>query len=74
MVATDRILSVQARWDAEAGVWVGLSDDVPGLVAEAASLDELFRDLQTLVPELLTLNGMGHRLARIERRLDRVQT
>ena len=57
MAASDRILSVQAQWDAEAGVWVASSDDVPGLVAEAASLDELFRELQSLVPELLTLNG-----------------
>ena len=59
MAATSRVLSVRAQWDAEAGVWVALSDDVPGLVAEATSLDELFRDLQTLVPELLTLNGMS---------------
>ncbi len=58
MAASDRILSVQAQWDAEAGVWVASSDDVPGLVAEAVSLDELFRELQALVPELLTLNGM----------------
>ena len=59
MVAYNRILSVQAQWDAEAGVWVASSDDVPGLVAEAASLDELFRELQSLVPELLALNGMS---------------
>ena len=59
MPASDRILSVQAQWDAEAGVWVASSDDVPGLVAEAASLDELYRELQSLVPELLALNGMS---------------
>ena len=59
MAASHRILNVQAQWDAEAGVWVASSDDVPGLVAEAASLDELFRELQSLVPELLTLNGMS---------------
>lgn len=59
MADTSRIVSVQARWDADAGVWIALSDDVPGLVAEAASLDELFRELQSLVPELLALNGKG---------------
>lgn len=59
MVASTRMLSVQAQWDAEAGVWVARSDDVPGLVAEAASLDDLFRELQTLVPELLSLNGIS---------------
>lgn len=57
---TSRIVSVQAKWDAGAEVWVALSDDVPGLVAEAASLDELFRELQSLVPELLALNGVEH--------------
>ena len=55
----DRIPSVEARWDAEADVWVAGSDDIPGLVAEAASLDELFRELQLLIPELLALNGMA---------------
>lgn len=57
MADTNRILNVRAHWDADARVWVALSDDVPGLVAEAASLDELFSELQTLIPELLTLNG-----------------
>lgn len=59
MIATDRTLSVLAQWDAEAGVWAAASNDVPGLAAEAASLDELFRDLQLLIPELLELNGMA---------------
>jgi len=57
MVDTKRILNVRAHWDADARVWVALSDDVPGLVAEASSLDELFSELQTLIPELLALNG-----------------
>lgn len=58
MTDTSRILSVLAQWDTEAKVWIARSDDVPGLVAEAASLDELFRELQLLIPELLELNGM----------------
>jgi predicted RNase H-like HicB family nuclease len=58
MVETSGVLSVRAKWDPEAGVWVALSDDVPGLVAEAASLDELFSELQDLIPALLELNGM----------------
>jgi predicted RNase H-like HicB family nuclease len=60
MSKADRVLNVWADWDAEARVWVAASDDVPGLVAEAASLDELFCELQTLIPELLALNGMKH--------------
>lgn len=50
---------VKAEWDAEAGVWVAASDDVPGLVAEAATLEGLLDDIRALVPELLALNGAG---------------
>ena len=39
------------------GVFVATSDDVPGLVAEASSLQELEAKLGTLVPELLELNA-----------------
>jgi len=36
-----RTYEVQARWDSEAGVWVAESDDIPGLVAEAESMNAL---------------------------------
>jgi hypothetical protein len=52
-----RMYTVKARWDSDAGVWVASSDDVPGLVTEAASWDALAAKLVSLVPELLTLNG-----------------
>jgi hypothetical protein len=47
---------VRADWDPEAEVFVATSDDVPGLVAEAATPAELSRKLAVLVPELLELN------------------
>ncbi|MBI4906425.1 MAG: DUF1902 domain-containing protein [Acidobacteria bacterium] len=53
------VFEVLARWDVDAEVWVAESDDVPGLVAEAASPNELARKLRTLIPELLDLNGVG---------------
>ncbi|MCB9947668.1 MAG: DUF1902 domain-containing protein [Rhodospirillaceae bacterium] len=46
-------VGVQATWDDDAKVWVVESDDVPGLVAEAASLDALAPTLDALIPELL---------------------
>ena len=49
--------TVRAEWDAEAGVWVAESDDVPGLVTEAETIERLIERLQVLVPELLELNG-----------------
>ena len=50
-------LVVHAMWDEEAKVWVATSDDVPGLVTEAADLDLLVPKLQSLIPELLDANG-----------------
>jgi hypothetical protein len=47
---------VSAHWDAEAGVWVAQSSDIPGLVAEAATWDELKSKLVMLAPELIELN------------------
>lgn len=48
---------VRAEWDAEANVWVATSDDVPGLVTEADTLEALDSKLQVMVPELLEANG-----------------
>jgi hypothetical protein len=49
---------IEASWDAEAEVWVATSDDVPGLVTEAASIEALAHKLRVLVPELLEANGV----------------
>ena len=48
---------VRALWDAEAGVWVATSDDVPGLATESKTFEALLKKLRTLVPELLELNN-----------------
>ncbi|WLE60311.1 DUF1902 domain-containing protein [Burkholderia plantarii] len=52
-----REVHVSAFWDAEASVWVAESDDVPGLITEADSMDALVRKLEVLIPELLEENG-----------------
>jgi predicted RNase H-like HicB family nuclease len=59
-------LTIRAEWDSEAGVWVAESDDVPGLVTEADTLERLVERLRVLVPELLELNGAAERSAPIE--------
>jgi hypothetical protein len=51
------ICLVLARWDAEAGVWVATSEDVPGLASEAETLKALRDKLRELVPELLRANA-----------------
>ncbi|MNL30849.1 hypothetical protein D3C87_1526090 [compost metagenome] len=50
---------VTAQWDAEAGVWVATSDDIPGLVTEAPSLDALYAHVLDVAPELLDENGVA---------------
>ncbi len=50
-------LFIRAEWDAEARVWVATSDDVPGLVAEAETEEQLLAKLHVLIPELLDANG-----------------
>ena len=52
-------VEVPATWDPEASVWVGESDDVPGLVAEADDIDALVAKLKILIPELLDANGVA---------------
>jgi predicted RNase H-like HicB family nuclease len=51
---------VRAHWDAEAGVWWAESDDIPGLVTEAKTFDDLVGNVCALIPDLLELNGVGN--------------
>ncbi len=57
-----KIFFIRADWDEEASVWVATSDDVPGLVAEADTIELLSAKLEDLIPELLDANGYpdGH--------------
>ncbi len=48
-------IAVHAVWDKTAHVWTATSADLPGLVVEVASLDELDEEVKTLVPKLITL-------------------
>ena len=51
-----KVIHVEAIWDAEAQVWVATSDDVPGLITEADTSEQLIKKLQVLIPELLQAN------------------
>jgi predicted RNase H-like HicB family nuclease len=55
--AEPAVRMVRAEWDPDARVWVAESDDVPGLITEAETIQQLIERLQDLVPELLELNG-----------------
>jgi predicted RNase H-like HicB family nuclease len=50
-------ITVNAEWDPEAKVWVATSDDVPGLITEAETVECLTEKLSVMIPELLEANG-----------------
>ena len=45
--------TITATWDDEARVWVATSDDIPGLVTEADTVEALTAKLKVIIPELL---------------------
>lgn len=51
-----RVFQIRCDWDPEAAVWFVSESDVPGLVAEAATIEEMTSLLRDRVPELLELN------------------
>jgi hypothetical protein len=48
---------VNARWDADAAVWIATSEDVPGLVVEAGAWPDMIAEMRLVLPELLELSG-----------------
>ena len=56
---------VKAEWDSDASVWVAQSDDVPGLVAESASLEKLRPKVLAMISDLIELNKMQVQLSEI---------
>ena len=53
---TQNRLKVYAFWDTDAEVWVATSENVPGLVTEAFTIESLTQKLREIIPELLVLN------------------
>lgn len=50
-------LTIEARWDGEAQVWLATSPDVPGLVVEAETWPAMIGEVRLVLPELLGLQG-----------------
>ncbi len=53
-----KVYNVKAFWDGEAKVWVAEGVDVPGLCTEAATMEQLVKRLEVMVPEMLEANGL----------------
>ncbi|HLN39344.1 MAG TPA: DUF1902 domain-containing protein [Xanthobacteraceae bacterium] len=52
-------ITVDARWDPEASVWIVTSNDVPGLVVEADTWSTMIEEVRLVVPDLLELSVEG---------------
>jgi hypothetical protein len=65
LLMPERVITVLAFFDAEARVWVAESDDVPGLITEADTVEQLIGKLQVLIPELLEENDVHVDLAKV---------
>lgn len=50
-------IRIEVMLDKDAGVYVATSKDVPGLVIEAESLDEMKKEVTEAIPTLLALNN-----------------
>jgi Domain of unknown function (DUF1902) len=69
-----RSISIAARWDADASIWLASSTDVPGLVIEAQTWPDMIDEVRLVLPELLALSGHEEKQLsvtfRIEEHLD----
>ena len=55
-----RDITIRARWDGEANVWLATSDEVPGLVVEADTWPTMINEAQLVLPELLEVSGQSN--------------
>lgn len=55
----NREITIQARWDGEASVWLATSEDVPGLVVEADTWPAMINEVQLVLPDLLEVSGQS---------------
>ena len=55
----NRSITIRARWDGDASVWLATSEDVPGLVVEAETWPAMIEEVRLVLPELLILSKQG---------------
>ena len=60
-----QLILVRALWDDDARVWVASSEDVPGLVTEADTLEVLRDKVLVMIAELMAENGVVSDFAEI---------
>lgn len=55
----DRLIVVKAAYDPEANVWYVNGSDVPGLAAEADTIEALIKRLPGIIADLIEEGNMG---------------
>jgi uncharacterized protein DUF1902 len=59
-----RTITVDARWDNEADVWIAVGKDVDGLVVEAGTWSAMIEEIKLIAPDLLkVMSTMDGRLS-----------
>ena len=53
----DGDITINARRDGEAKVWLATNEDVPGLVVEGETWPAMIRETRAVLPDLLELQG-----------------
>jgi hypothetical protein len=53
---TAKIYIVHAQWDAATATWATNGEDIPGLVCETTTLEELIEVIRDVAPDLLRDN------------------
>lgn len=51
-------ITVSAKWDDEASVWVATCDEIPGLIIEASTPDEIKAELRMIVPDEVVFKNL----------------
>ena len=51
----NRSITIQARWDNQAAVWLATSQDVPGLVVEADTWAAMIDEVRLVIPDLVDM-------------------
>jgi Domain of unknown function (DUF1902) len=57
LLPMSRSITIDARWDSEASVWIATSSEVPGLVVEADTCPAMIEEVRLVLPDLLELAG-----------------
>ena len=63
---------IKLTWDDEVSVWIAESDDIPGLILESSSFDDLVERVKLAVPDLIGQNDKVHSQSKLHFKAERL--